>query len=64
MSRPRAYRTIGFLLLRGGRLYVRLRYPNLLRKLITVVGSVAAVGLLIALVSALTGRSNVNAMTP
>ena len=64
MSKRRAYRTVGFLVLRGGRFYVRLRYPNLLRQVITVVASVVAVGLVVSLVSALTGRSNVNSMTP
>jgi len=64
MSKRHAYRTVGFLVLRGGRFYIRLRYPNLLRQVITVVASIAAVGLLISLVAALTGRSNVNSMTP
>jgi hypothetical protein len=64
MSKRRAYRTVGFLVLRGGRFYIRLRYPNLLRQVITVVASIAAVGLLVTLVAALTGRSNVNSMTP
>jgi len=64
MSKRRAYRTVGFLVLRGGRFYIRLRYPNLLRQVITVVASVVAVGLVVSLVSALTGRSNVDSMTP
>ena len=64
MSKRRAYRTVGFLVLRGGRFYIRLRYPNLLRQVVTVVASVVAVGLVVSLVSALTGRSNVNSMTP
>ena len=64
MSKRRAYRTVGFLVLRGGRLYIRLRYPNLLRQVITVIASVVAVGLLVTVVAALTGRSNVNSMTP
>jgi len=64
MSKRRAYRTVGFLVLRGGRFYVRLRYPNLLRQVITVIGSIAAAGLLVTLVAALAGRSNVNSMTP
>jgi len=64
MSKRRAYRTVGFLVLRGGRFYIRLRYPNLLRQVITVIASIAAVGLLISLVAALTGRSNVDSMTP
>ena len=64
MSKRRAYRTVGFLVLRGGRFYIRLRYPNLLRQVITVIASIAAVGLFVAVVAALTGRSNVNSMTP
>ena len=64
MSKRRAYRTVGFLVLRGGRFYIRLRYPNLLRQVITVIASVVAVGLLVTVVAALTGRSNVNSMTP
>jgi len=64
MSKRHAYRTVGFLVLRGGRFYIRLRYPNLLRQVITVIASIAAVGLLISLVAALSGRSNVNSMTP
>jgi len=64
MSKRRAYRTVGFLVLRGGRFYVRLRYPNLLRQVITVIASIAAAGLLVTLVAALAGRSNVNSMTP
>ncbi len=64
MSKRRAYRTVGFFVLRGGRFYIRLRYPNLLRQVITVVASVVAVGLVVSLVSALTGRSNVNSLTP
>ncbi len=64
MSKRRAYRTVGFLVLRGGRFYIRLRYPNLLRQLIAVLASIVAVGLLVSLVAALTGRSNVNSMTP
>ena len=64
MSKRRAYRTVGFLVLRGGRLYIRLRYPNLLRQVITVIASIVAVGLLVTVVAALTGRSNVNSMTP
>ena len=64
MSKRRAYRTVGFLVLRGGRFYIRLRYPNLLRQVITVIASIVAVGLLVTVVSALTGRSNVNSMTP
>ena len=64
MSTRRAYRTVGFLVLRGGRFYIRLRYPNLLRQVITVIASIIAVGLVVSLVSALTGRSNVNSMTP
>jgi|APGre2960657505_1045072.scaffolds.fasta_scaffold232462_2 hypothetical protein len=64
MSKRHAYRTVGFLVLRGGRFYIRLRYPNLLRQVITVIASIAAVGLLVTLVAALTGRSNVNSMTP
>ena len=64
MSKRRAYRTVGFLVLRGGRFYVRLRYPNLLRQVITVIGSIAAAGLLVTLFASLAGRSNVNSMTP
>ncbi len=64
MSKRRAYRTVGFLVLRGGRFYIRLRYPNLLRQLIAVLASIVAVGLLVSLIAALTGRSNVNSMTP
>ena len=64
MSKRHAYRTVGFLVLRGGRFYIRLRYPNLLRQVITVSASIVAVGLLVSLVSALTGRSNVNSLTP
>ena len=64
MSKRRAYRTVGFLVLRGGRFYIRLRYQNLLRQVITVVASIVAVGLVVSLVSALTGRSNVDSMTP
>ena len=64
MSKRRAYRTVGFLVLRGGRFYIRLRYPNLLRQVITVIASIAAAGLLVTLVAALAGRSNVNSMTP
>ena len=64
MSKRRAYRTVGFLVLRGGRFYIRLRYPNLLRQVITVIASVVAVGLLVTVVAALTGRSNVNSLTP
>ncbi len=64
MSKRRAYRTVGFLVLRGGRFYIRLRYPNLLRQVITVIASIVAVGLLVTVVAALTGRSNVNSMTP
>jgi hypothetical protein len=64
MSKRHAYRTVGFLVLRGGRFYIRLRYPNLLRRVITVIASIAAVGVLITLVATLTGRSNVNSMTP
>ena len=64
MSKRRAYRTVGFLVLRGGRFYIRLRYPNLLRQVITVVASAIAVGLVVSLVSALTGRSNADSMTP
>ena len=64
MSKLRAYRTVGFLVLRGGRFYIRLRYPNLLRQVITVIASIIAVGLLVTVVAALTGRSNVNSMTP
>ena len=64
MSKRRAYRTVGFLVLRGGRFYIRLRYTNLLRQVITVVASAIAVGLVVSLVSALTGRSNVDSMTP
>ena len=64
MSKRRAYRTVGFLVLRGGRFYIRLRYPNLLRQVITVIASLVAVGLLVTVVAALTGRSNVNSMTP
>ena len=64
MSKRHAYRTVGFLVLRGGRFYIRLRYPNLLRQVITVIASIVAVGLLVTVVAALTGRSNVNSMTP
>ena len=64
MSKRRAYRTVGFLVLRGGRFYIRLRYPNLLRQVITVIASIVAVGALVTLVAALTGRSNVNSLTP
>lgn len=64
MSKRRAYRTVGSLVLRGGRFYIRLRYPNLLRQVITVIASIAAAGLLVTLVAALAGRSNVNSMTP
>ena len=64
MSKRRAYRTVGFLVLRGGRFYIRLRYPNLLRQVITVIASIVAVGLLVTVVAALTGRSNVNSLTP
>ena len=64
MSKRRAYRTVGFLVLRGGRFYIRLRYPNLLRQVITVIASIVAVGLLVTVVAALTGRSDVNSMTP
>ena len=64
MSKRRAYRTVGFLVLRGGRFYIRLRYPNLLRQVITVIASIIAVGLLVTVVAAVTGRSNVNSMTP
>lgn len=64
MSKRRAYRTVGFLVLRGGRFYIRLRYPNLLRQVFTVIASIAAAGLLVSLVAALAGRSNVNSMTP
>ena len=63
MSKRRAYRTVGFLVLRGGRFYIRLRYPNLLRQVITVIASIVAVGLLVTVVAALTGRSNVNSLT-
>ena len=64
MSKRHAYRTVGFLVLRGGRFYIRLRYPNLLRQVTTVIASIVAVGLLVTVVAALTGRSNVNSMTP
>ena len=64
MSKRRAYRTVGFLVLRGGRVYIRLRYPNLLRQVITMIASIAALALLVTLLAALTGRSNVNSMTP
>ena len=64
MSKRRAYRTVGFLVLRGGRFYIRLRYPNLLRQVITVIATIGAVGVLVALVAALTGRSSVDSMTP
>jgi hypothetical protein len=64
MSKRRAYRTVGFLILKGGRFYIRLRYPNLLRQVITVIASIVAAGLLVTLIAALTGRSNVNSMTP
>ena len=64
MSKRRAYRTVGVLVLRGGRFYIRLRYPNLLRQVITVIASIVAVGLLVTVVAAQTGRSNVNSMTP
>ena len=64
MSRAHVYRSVGFVLLKGGRFYVRLRYPNLLRQVITVIASIVAVGALVTLVAALTGRSNVNSLTP
>jgi hypothetical protein len=64
MNKRRAYRTVGFLILKGGRFYIRLRYPNLLRQVITVIASIVAAGLLVTLIAALTGRSNVNSMTP
>jgi hypothetical protein len=64
MNKRRAYRTVGFLILKGGRFYIRLRYPSLLRQVITVIASIVAAGLLVTLIAALTGRSNVNSMTP
>jgi len=64
VSKRQAYRTVGFIVLRGGRFYIRLRYPNLLRQALTVVASIAVVAIFAALLSALSGRSNVNAMTP
>ncbi|MEI6792191.1 MAG: hypothetical protein WCK97_03040 [Actinomycetes bacterium] len=64
MSRTHAHRTVGFLVLRGGRLYLRLRFPNLARQLITAAASIVAIGVLITLVVTLTGRSDVNSMTP
>ncbi len=64
MHKRHAYRVIGYLMFRGARYYVRLRYPKLLRKTLTAIGSVAVLGSLIALVVALSGRSNVNSMTP
>ena len=64
MSRAHVYRSVGFVLIKGGRFYVRLRYPNLLRQVMTVIASIVAVGLFVTLVAALTGRSNVNSMTP
>ncbi len=64
MHKRGSYRVIGYLMLRGARYYVRLRYPNVLRKTLTAVGSVAVLGSLIALVVVLSGRSNVNSLTP
>ncbi len=64
MHKRRAYGLIWYLMLRGGRYYLRLRYPKLLRKTLTVIGSVAVLGSLIGLVAVLSGRSNVNSMTP
>ncbi|CAB4345292.1 unannotated protein [freshwater metagenome] len=64
MSRAHVYRSVGFVLLKGGRFYVRLRYPNLLRQVLTVIASIVAVGVVATLVVALSGRSNVNSMTP
>ncbi len=64
MHKRHAYGVIWYLMLRGSRYYLRLRYPKLLRKTLTAIGSVAVLGSLIGLVVVLNGRSNVNSLTP
>lgn len=64
MSRSHAYRTVGYLAVHGGRYYIRRRYPKLARNVIASAGAVAAVGVAVAVLAQLAGRSNVNSMTP
>ncbi len=64
MHKRHAYGVIWYLMLRGARYYLRLRYPKLLRKTLTAIGSVAVLGSLIGLIVVLSGRSNVNSLTP